>query len=102
MDYKIKEDKLGTPKSIREDAMYRQIELGDQLRYIRQTAHFSVRDMERITGLSKKTIWKLESGRPVNLSSLMIVLEALGYEPEFLRIGDKYEKDEFEFYSELD
>lgn len=102
MDYKIKKSKLGTPESIRTDAMYRQLELGEQLRYMRLTAHFSTRDLSKLTGLSRRTIWKLENGKPVNLSSMMIVLEALGYEPEFLRIGDKYEKDELKFFPGLD
>ncbi|MBD3280898.1 helix-turn-helix domain-containing protein [Candidatus Dojkabacteria bacterium] len=93
-EYQIKREKLGTPESIRKDAMYRQAELGQQVQYMRQTSHFSIRDLSEVTGLSKKTIWKLETGRSVNLSTLMIVLQALRYEPEFLEIGNSFEREE--------
>ena len=94
MEHIAKRKKLGTSKSIRIDATISQSELGARLEYIRKTAHFSVRDLSRLTGLSKKTIWKLETGRSVNLRTLMIVLEALRYETEFLKIGNDFERDE--------
>ncbi|MBN1331261.1 helix-turn-helix transcriptional regulator [Candidatus Dojkabacteria bacterium] len=82
-------------KRLRLDAMIRQSELGEQLKYLRRITHFSVRDLSKLIGLSKKTIWKLESGRSVNLSTLMIVLEALKYETEFIKIGNDLEREEF-------
>ena len=73
-----------------EDATIRQSELGQQLRYIREEVGITIKELAELTGLSTKTIWKLETGRNVELGGFIRVLESLHYELNFLEIDAKH------------
>ncbi|MBN1331998.1 helix-turn-helix domain-containing protein [Candidatus Dojkabacteria bacterium] len=71
------------------DVKARQAEIGYQVKFMRRNVGVSATKLSELTGLSTKTIWKLERGEPVKLESLLKVLDVLQYEIEFLSMREK-------------
>ena len=61
------------------------LELGERLRSARQEARLTQADLSKRAGIARDTLSRLERGEPVDTSTLMRVLTALGYRMELQR-----------------
>jgi HTH-type transcriptional regulator / antitoxin HipB len=62
-------------------------DVGPAVVQLRQAAQVSMTDLARRTGKSRDTLYRLEAGEDVSVSTLMAVLQALGHGLTFTRAG---------------
>lgn len=53
-------------------------EIGESVRLKRKALDYTLDDLEKLTGVSKRTLIKLEAGEDVRYSTLLKVLSAVG------------------------
>lgn len=55
--------------------------IGEQLRLLREKAHWSIEDISSMTGFSRSTISKAEQGHETSLSYIIEIAKAIGVHP---------------------
>ena len=61
-----------------EKISFKMFELSSKIKQARHSHTVTVRELSEITGISSRTIWRLENGKTVKLQSVLNILYALG------------------------
>jgi len=81
--FKSKVIKLKPPYN---DVIARHSEFGMQVKLMRKEYGITIKELSELTGLSTRTILRIEHGKPIRTDSLIRITEALRYEIDFIDI----------------